>query len=80
MITRKAKIRDLEPGPVNALIKRLCRLARDAATVRARAVVNAIDFRGNAVAEAMADGNKGIDEAATIEMGKLLQKCKQGNC
>jgi hypothetical protein len=56
MITRKAKIRDLEPGPVNTLINRSRRLARDAAAVTARALVKAIDFSGNAVADAMVNG------------------------
>jgi len=70
-MTRKAKMRDVEPGPVNVLIIKLRMLTLDAIAVAAMLMVNAMDFTGNRVADAMmrtGEVNKGSNpDAATKE-------------
>jgi len=56
MMTRKAKMRDLEPGPVKVLMIKLRMWTLDAIAVAAMLMVNTMDFTGNRVADAMMRG------------------------
>jgi hypothetical protein len=48
-----ATILDLLPGPVKVLIMSFWKFTREAAVPKMRVVVNAMDFRGNLLAEAI---------------------------
>jgi len=52
-MTRKARIRDLLPGPVNMPASKALALTREPAIVMARRDTPAIDLMGNAAAEAI---------------------------
>jgi len=53
MMTRKAKIRDLLPGPVKMLVNSALRFTREPAIVIARRDTPAMDLIGNAPADAI---------------------------